>query len=147
MGKHLPNAIIASYLVLQSGNDVLLARRSNTGYHDGDYSVPAGHVELGESFTDTLLREVQEEIGIVIRREDARAVHILHRKSDIHREERVDTFFLVTRWEGEIENRETEKCSDLSWHPIDRLPENTIPYIREALECIQQGIFYSESGW
>lgn len=27
------------------------------------------------------------------------------------------------------------------------LPENTIPYIRHAIECYQKNIFYSEFGW
>lgn len=137
--------IPTSYLILRDGEKVLLLRRFNTGYEDGKYSLPAGHVDQGETFTEALVREVGEEIGVTLNAEDARVVHIMHRKS--LDSERVDTFFVTEKWEGEVKNMEPEKCDDLSWFPIDALPENTIPYIRQALECIHEKKFYSEWGW
>ena len=146
MGKHLPTNILASYLVLMRDNQVLLARRSNTGYCDGYYSLPAGHVESGESLTAALHREIFEEIGIRIAAKGLAAPHILHRRGE-DGSERVDAFFPVSQWEGEVRNQEPEKCDDLSWFPIDRLPENTIPYIKTVLGNIKSNISYSEYGW
>lgn len=146
MGKHLPTNILASYLVLLRDDQVLLARRSNTGYRDGEYSLPAGHVEPGESFTAALCREILEEIGIRIDAKGLVAPHILHRKGE-DGSERVDAFFPVSQWEGEVRNQEPEKCDDLSWFPLDNLPENTVPYIKTVLVHIQQGVSYSEYGW
>lgn len=146
MGKHLPTTVVASYLVLVQGDQVLLARRANTGYFDGHYSVPAGHVEMGETFTQALVREVAEEVGIRLNPLDARVVHTMHRKAE-DGSERLDTFFVVKEWTGEIENREPEKCDDLSWFPLAELPDNTIPYIKIALAHIQAGVSYSEFGW
>lgn len=51
------------------------------------------------------------------------------------------SFFLVEKWTGEVKNREPEKCDDLTWCRLEDLPDNTIPYIREALEKIEKGIF------
>jgi 8-oxo-dGTP diphosphatase len=45
------NNIPASYLFLERDNRILLLRRSNTGYEDGNYSLIAGHVEANESFS------------------------------------------------------------------------------------------------
>ena len=50
----------ASYLVLMKDHKVLLLQRANTGYHDGDYSIIAGHVEKDETFTDAVIREARE---------------------------------------------------------------------------------------
>lgn len=47
--------------------------------------------------------------------------------------ERINYFFTVDRWNGEIKNNEPNKCDDLKWFDLDGLPENTIPYIREAI--------------
>ena len=40
--------------------------------------------------------------------------------------ERIDTFFVAQKWEGDIENKEPHKCDDLSWHDLNNLPENII---------------------
>ncbi len=61
--------IPAVYLILEKDNKILLLRRYNTGYNDGLYSLPSGHVEDGEFPIDALIREAQEEIGIIIAKE------------------------------------------------------------------------------
>jgi 8-oxo-dGTP diphosphatase len=138
----------ASYLVLIKNNKVLLLRRYQTGYEDGNYSVIAGHVEQGENFTRCIIREAEEEAGIKLNREDLQVCHVLHRDSQTGvKNERVDVFFTTDTWEGEITNREPEKCDDLSWFEIDHLPVNMTPYIRQVLELISRGISYSEHGW
>ena len=91
-----------------------------------------------------MIREAQEEIGIGVRQEDLKMIHVMHL---IDGRESVSFFLTADIWDGEIQNMEPHKCDDLSWFPLDALPENTIPYIRHALECIQQGIAYSEFGW
>lgn len=140
--------IPASYLVLVNDREeVLLLRRFNTGYNDGMYSLVAGHVDAGENFTQALLREAAEESGLEILPESAEVGHIMHRKSNTDGSERVDVFFVVRNWTGEVLNCEPEKCDELSWHSIENLPENTIPYIKFALEGIKNGRMYSEFGW
>lgn len=140
--------IPASYLVLMNDTDeVLLLRRFNTGYNDGMYSLVAGHVDAGENFTQALLREALEEAGVTIFPEQVSVGHVMHRKSNTDGSERVDVFFVVKDWTGEVNNCEPEKCDELSWHSFDDLPENTIPYIKFALEGIKSGQMYSEFGW
>lgn len=46
-------------------------RRRGSGYYDGWYSVPAGHVEAGELPVDRLVREAREELGITLDKGDA----------------------------------------------------------------------------
>lgn len=143
--KDRHKVVPASYLVLRRSDEVLLARRFNTGYEDGKYSLPAGHVDAGETFTQALIREVAEEVNLRLDPADVRVAHIMHRKSIDS--ERVDTFFVAEKWEGEPRNMEPHKCDDLAWFSLEQLPENIIPYVRQALECIREGQFYSESGW
>ncbi len=147
MGKHLPTTILASYLILKRDDQVLFALRQNTGYCDGEWGLPAGHVEAGESMTQALCREIREEIGIVLDPKQVYLKHIIHRQSDFDGSERIDGFFEAEHWEGEVKNLEPEKCGGLEWFSLDRLPENTIPYIRETLAHIRRGIGYREVGW
>ena len=135
---------IAVHIFFLREAEILLLRRFNTGYEDGNYSVVAGHVDAGETVTQAAVREVMEEAGVVIDSKDLQIVHVMNRKSN---DERVDFFMAVRQWSGEVVNMEPDKCDDLSWHPIASLPENTVPYVRRGIECFQNGIFYSEFGW
>lgn len=136
--------IASGFLMLIKNGKILLIRRAHTGYHDGDYSLPAGHVENNESVMDSTVRESFEEIGIRVNQKDLIFVHALHNKeNDI----RLFFFFRAKRWSGEPYNKEPEKCSDFQWFPLKKLPLNTIPYIRQAIQSYQKKIVYSERGW
>lgn len=140
----------ASYLVLEKDGKFLLARRFNTGYEDGKYSLVAGHLDGKETFRQAMVREAMEEAGIVLAVNDLQVVHTMHRITETDKvglRERMDIFIKAEKWKGELKNMEPHKCDDLSWFSIDNLPDNTIPYVRHALECIQNGVTYSEFGW
>lgn len=57
----------------------------------GDYKILGGGVEPGEDFSDALLREVQEESGLIIKKETIREVGEI-------REEREDLFQKGTKY-------------------------------------------------
>jgi 8-oxo-dGTP pyrophosphatase MutT (NUDIX family) len=61
-------------------NGKIATQRGN----DGDYKILGGGVEAGEEFSDALLREVQEESGLRIRRETIREVgEMLEMREDL----------------------------------------------------------------
>lgn len=136
--------ILSVYLVFEKDGKVLLLRRKNTGYEDGNYGLVAGHADGGEPARAAACREALEESGVKIDPDKLVPVHFMHRRQS---DERVDIFFKVTKWEGKITNAEPDKCDDLSWFVLDDLPQNTIPYIRQALNCVQKGEIYSQFGW
>ncbi|WP_454198705.1 hypothetical protein [Nocardia sp. Marseille-Q1738] len=53
----------------------------------------------------------------------------------------------MTTWEGELENREPEKCSGLEWFAIDALPDHMIGCCRTAMQRIADGTVFSVYGW
>jgi ADP-ribose pyrophosphatase YjhB (NUDIX family) len=144
MPKDRFKIIPTSHLILVKDGKILLLRRFNTGWGDGNYSVIAGHLDGNETFLQAMIREAREEAGIELSQEDLEVVHVVHRKSN---EERIDFFILAKKWKGDPKNMEPHKCDDLNWFEMDKLPENTIPYIRQAIGCFRKGVFYSEHGW
>ena len=117
---------------------------------DGHYCLVAGHGERAESFTNTIIREAKEEANITLNAKNLKAIHVMHRydiPNDTELRDRVDTFFTVKKWQGKIKNMEPNKCDDLSWFPINKLPPSTIPYIKQAINNIRKKIFYSEFGY
>ncbi len=143
--------VSAVHLFLVKDGKILLLRRFNTGYEDGSYSVPAGHIDGNERATTAMLREAKEETGVVINEEDIRMVHVMHRISHgthpSKTEERIDFFFEATEWQGEPKIMETNKCDDLSWFRINQLPQNVIPYVKTGIENYEKKILFSEFGW
>jgi ADP-ribose pyrophosphatase YjhB (NUDIX family) len=135
---------VTAHLFFIDEDSILLSRRYNTGWQDGRYSVPAGHLEAGESLLAAAIREAEEETGAHLTPADLEVVHVMHRKSD---DERIDFFLLVKSWSGEISNREPQRCDELGWFPLTALPDEVIPYIRQALANFQAGIPFAEFGW
>lgn len=137
-------AVVAVHLLLARGDSVLLLRRANTGYEDGSYSVPAGHLEGGETARAAGVREAAEEVGIVLGEDDLSLAVVMHRQAA---PERVDFFFSATNWVGEPRNAEPDKCDHLMWAPASELPNNTVPYVRCGIDAWRSGIRYAEFGW
>lgn len=135
---------MAVYLILKKGDHILCARRCNTGYADGQYSLPAGHLEKDETVTDAVIREVREEVGIVLSAEAVKVDHVLYRTKKSEEFEYVDFFFSADRWQGEVSNKEPEKCDDLRWFPVSQLPEKTLDYVRHVIDQIDKGSTFSE---
>ena len=133
-----------AHLLLLRDDHVLLLRRQNTGYQDGNYGLIAGHVESDETARQGMVREAAEEAGLILDPRNLVLCHVMHRKSAA---ERVSFFFRAARWTGEPRNLEPDKCSDLSWFPVASLPANMVPYVRQALEMVLRGEAYSEHGW
>ena len=123
---------------------VLLLRRFNTGYRDGEYSLPAGHLDGGETVTAAAIREAMEEIGVRIHGDDVHFSSVMHRREG---DERVDFFVEIRNWQGEPVNNEPHKCDELRWTALNSLPQNTIPYIRQALNNHFRGVRFDEFGW
>ena len=125
-------------------NEILLLRRFNTGYRDGEYSVPAGHLDGGETVMTAAAREAQEEVGVQIEANDMVFSSVMHRIED---DERVDFFIHVYKWLGEPFNAEPDKCDDLRWVNVNNLPANMVPYVRRALRNHLGNIQFDEFGW
>jgi len=136
--------VSAVHLFLIKEDKILLLRRFNTGYEDGNYSVVAGHLDGGEPVKSAMIREAKEETGIDISNQDLDVVQVMHRLAD---DERIDFFLRASTWAGEIKNMEPHKCDELSWRPIDDLPDNIIPYVRTAIDNYQKGIWFDNYGW
>jgi 8-oxo-dGTP diphosphatase len=123
---------------------ILLLRRFQTGYRDGEYSVPAGHLDGNETVLAAAQREAAEEIGVQIEPADMHFSSVMHRNEG---DERVDFFVEVAAWQREPVNNEPDKCDELLWADIHSLPANTIPYVRRAITNHESGIHFDEFGW
>jgi len=130
----------AVYLFLKKDNEVLLQKRAN-GWMDGFYSLPAGHIDGGETIKTAMSRETLEETGLIIEEDNLEVVHVMHRLAE---KEYIDFFLTTEKWEGTPTVKEPNKCSELKWFDINQLPDNIIPNVKHFLKEISQNKTFSE---
>jgi ADP-ribose pyrophosphatase YjhB (NUDIX family) len=131
------------HVVLRRDGEILLMRRAGTGFFDGLFSLPGGHVEDGESLAQAASRELLEEAGVQVAPEALRRIGVVHRRSDGNR---IDFFLSASAWCGEPRIVEPDKCDALGWFALDALPEDLVPYVRQAL-AVGDGPWLLELGW
>lgn len=131
----------AVYVVIEKDGAVLMLRRHQTGYRDGEYTLPAGHVEPNESFLQTCIREVKEEVCLDVWPEDLELVHVMQRHElgvDV-----VDYYFRAKRWFGTPAIGEPHKADDILWTPLTHVDKYAIKFVDEALEYTARHVPYS----
>ncbi len=136
----------AVFLVLRDGNKVLLGKRISE-HENGNYGLVCGHLDGEETAEQGIVREAKEEAGIDIDPKDLRVLHVMHANIRDGAGEYFNVYLTTDSWKGEITNMELDKCESLDWFDRNNLPENTIKYVRQALDCIDKGIFYSNFGF
>lgn len=135
---------ITVQIVLEKGEDILLMKRKNTGYADGQYCLPGGHVEANEEIIKALAREAKEEIGITIKSQDMEFYKVLNRKVN-EQQEYIDFIFKAKNWTGKIQNIEKEKCEEIKWINKNKLPANILDFIPKILKDSES--IYMSHNW
>ncbi|WP_326646559.1 NUDIX domain-containing protein [Streptosporangium sp. NBC_01755] len=134
------------HMILQRDDHILLCLRQGTGYADGLYCLPSGHLDPGETVIDCAIREAHEETGVVINPAHLRPATVVHHLSPEGRP-RVGFFFVADTWDGEVVNAEPNKCAKIEWVPVDILPDNTVPYTTAGVELYRTGTGIGVHGW
>lgn len=143
----LPHLYGAVYAIIRDATgSILFMQRCNTGFSDGLYQLPAGHLEPGESIVSALARELLEELTICVQESDMRVVHTSHRIAPDR--EYFDVYIDVAKYSGVIKIWEPSKCSDLRF--LDLSVDHGdifVGYDKYIVSLIWDGVFFSESGW
>lgn len=109
--------------VLNGAGDVLLQRRANTGYMDGWYDLPSGHVEQDEPVLAAAVRELKEEANIDAKEADLQLWHV--NQFSANGQYYYNFFFIAKHWQGTPQIMETEKCDDMGFFALGALPRLT----------------------
>lgn len=97
-------------LLLRDGAILLGRRAGDRDWLPGAWDVFGGHIESGEDAGQALLRELDEELGIV-----AEATHYLATLNGEAPEPWHLQLYVVTAWQGELRNRQPAEHAELRW--------------------------------
>ncbi len=134
------NFIIKARLILEKEGKVLLL--SQTSENGGKFTLPGGTVEGAEFAKETLIRECEEEIGIILNPNDLDLIHVLHKKKG--KDNRITIYFKAQNYEGTLHAKETDKFKGVTWSSIHRLPVKTSVTVKHVLGQVKMGEQYSE---
>lgn len=135
----------AAFMLIERDGKVLFVRRAKTAWMDGYYGLPSGKVEKKEGFLAAAIRETKEEVGVTVKPEHAKWVHLSWRNEPEQDDmEWCDVLFRARAWSGKPHNAEPDMHDEIAWFSLEELPENTVPPVKAMLEAYVAGKTYSE---
>lgn len=104
-----------------SEGKILIGKR--LGKHAPFYSIPGGHLELGESFEEGAIREIKEETNLDIT--DPRVIAVTNNLHTFHQEgKHYISVILHARFSsGDAQVMEPDKCAQWLWCDPQQLPQ------------------------
>ena len=114
--------LVAACALIDADGRVLIAQRPEGKSMAGLWEFPGGKVDPGERPEDALIRELKEELGIVVKEAClAPLTFASHTYEDFHL---LMPLYVCRRWEGMVTAREGQK---LAWVRPNRLKEYPMP--------------------
>ncbi|GAB3258379.1 NUDIX domain-containing protein [Kineosporia babensis] len=151
MSGQLRSPLDVLVLLEDDDGDILLTKRSGRAPASGMWALPSGGVEEGEDVVATVQRELREELGLLVARDDITCVAVVHARPPLG-PARVGFGFLVRRWSGHPQIMEPHLCSELRWVGPEEVAAlaATAPvmsYTQEIVRLWVQGESFSTIGW
>ena len=127
-------------VILNSQGKILVGKRR--GSHAPYYSIPGGHLELGETFEEAAVKEIKEETGLDIISPKVLCVTNnlrTYKEEGLHY---ISVCLIVTEFSGSPKNLEPEKCEKWIWVDPKKLPIPHFEASEHAVRCFLERKFY-----
>jgi 8-oxo-dGTP diphosphatase len=123
-----PLVLVAACALIDADKRVLIARRPTGKPMAGLWEFPGGKVEKGETPEDTVIRELEEELGILVSKPClAPLTFASHDYLEFHI---LLPLFVCRRWDGTPVAREAQ---EIRWVRANRLRDYPMPPADEPL--------------
>lgn len=139
--KNKPRVGLGIIIVNKEGK-ILIGKRKNSCAPF--YSIPGGHLELGETFEDGIIREVKEETDLDIKNPEVMAITNnleTYRNEGVHY---ISIILLAKEFSGELKNMEPEKCEEWVWADPENLPMPHFDASQRGVFCYLENKFYKK---
>ena len=114
------NAGIEMWIV--NNNSILMTQRSMNKSHPGQWEVPGGCCQAGESVIDTVKRELSEEIGIEFSQDEFKLIG-----TELYKKQFVDVFYSekqIKLQETSLQTEEVKNIKSVSKEDFNKMKNN-----------------------
>ena len=127
-------------IIQNEKKEILIGKR--TGSISPYYSIPGGHLEMGETFEEAAKKEVFEETGLTI--ENPMLICVTNNFKTYTTEgiHFVSVTMFTNQYSGTVSVKEPDKCESWKWFPIDKVPSLQFDASEFAISCFRNGKFY-----
>jgi len=143
--------LAVNMIFVNEDGHIAMVLRKNTRWMNNFYALPGGKVEKDESFIDAAVRETEEEVGVKLGAQNLKHAVTIYVNADDEEPEPdmkwVHVIFEVRKWDGELINAEPDTHGELAWFDPLRVPENTVPMMKTAIEAWIKKEGYADHGW
>jgi mutator protein MutT len=107
---------VVAALIIQSQRILLGQRAADRAFYPGVWDVFGGHMDHGEKQEQTLVRELQEELGIT----PTKWTYLETMKISLQEasDSLIVHLYLVTAWEGTPQNLQLDEHSVIGWFSL-----------------------------
>ena len=125
------NVELTVLCLIQDEDKILLQNRIKEDWKG--YTLPGGHVEIGESFVDAVKREMKEETGLEIKNPRLVGIKQFPQKNGNYEEGRyVVLLFKATEFTGDVVSSDE---GQMEWIRYDQVPEiETVDDFEDLIE-------------
>ena len=105
-------------MAINENGEVLLMRRFNTGYQDGKFEFPSGHIENNENSLDGTKRELKEESDLDVELDDLDYLGVVDNNT---KGNHFNMLYKTTKFSGVAKVMEPKECDRLEWVSLELL--------------------------
>lgn len=127
-------------IILNQKGQILIGKRQ--GSHAPYFSIPGGHLELGETFEEAAIKEILEETGLKISNPEVICVTNNLETYKNEGKHYISITLLVKEFEGAPRIMEPEKCEKWLWANADNLPQPHFDASEMSIKCFLEKRFY-----
>ena len=120
-------------IILNKNGEILVGKRQ--GSHAQYYSIPGGHLELGETFEYAAIKEIKEETSLELT--NPKVICVTNNLETYKKEGKhyISICLLATEYRGEPKTMEPEKCESWQWVNPNHLPMPHFDASKLAVKC------------